>query len=103
MHGHRYKLTVIAEGTLDKNSGMIIDFAVISDIVKEEIIDKYDHRHMNDYFENPTAEIMAKVFFDEINEKLKSKTIGKVKLTSLRLYETSNSFVEITEKDLQNE
>ena len=103
LHGHSYKLTVIAEGDLDKDTGMVVDFAVISDIVKEEILNKYDHKHMNEYFENPTAEIMAKTFFDEINEKLKSKTIGKVKLTSLRLYETSNSFVEITEKDLQNE
>ena len=99
MHGHRYKLTVIAEGTLDKNSGMIIDFAVISDVVKGEIIDKYDHKHMNDYFENPTAEIMANTFFNIINEKLNRKTDGRVKLNSLRLYETSNSFVEISEKD----
>jgi hypothetical protein len=47
----------------------------------------------------PTAEIMAKAFFDEINKKLKDKTNGKVNLASLRLYETSNSFVEISEKD----
>lgn len=100
MHGHSYKLTIIADGPLDKDSGMVIDFAVISDIVKEEIINKYDHKHMNDYFENPTAEIMAKVFFDEINEKLNKKTNGKVKLNSLRLYETSNSFVEVNEKDV---
>lgn len=96
---HSYKITVIVEGTIDKNTGMVVDFAVISDVVKGEIIDKYDHRHMNDYFENPTAEIMANAFFRIINEKLNKKTNEKVKLYSLRLYETSNSFVEVNEKD----
>ena len=98
MHGHSYKLTIIANGPIDKNSGMIVDFSVISDVVKEEIINKYDHRHLNDFFENPTAEIMANTFFDIINEKMKSKTNKKVSLGSLRLYETSNSFVEVNEK-----
>jgi len=102
MHGHSYKLTVVVNGPVDENSGMVIDFIVISDIVKEEIINKYDHRHMNDYFENPTAEIMIKTFFNIINKELNSKTNGRVKLNSLRLYETSNSFVEISEKDEEN-
>ena len=74
MHGHSYKLIVIIDGSVDKETGMVVDFAVLSDIVKEEIINKYDHRHMNDYFENPTAENMAQAFFDAINEKLESKT-----------------------------
>ena len=97
MHGHSYKLIVVIDGSIDKKTGMVIDFAVLSDIVKEEIINKYDHRHMNDYFENPTAENMAQEFFNIINKKLKDKTNGKVKLNSLKLYETSNSFAEINE------
>ena len=97
MHGHSYKLTVVVNGPVEKDSGMVVDFSVIKDIVKEEIINKYDHRHMNDYFENPTAENMSQQFFKAINEKLKKKTNGKVKVSSLRLYETSNSFAEINE------
>ena len=99
MHGHSYKLTIIIEGAIDKHTGMVMDFASLSDMVKEEIISKYDHRHMNDFFENPTAEIMANAFFNVISEKLAIKTNGSVKLDSLRLYETSNSFVEVSEKD----
>ena len=98
MHGHSYKLTVLVDGPVEKDSGMVIDFFAIKDIVKEEILNKYDHRHMNDYFDNPTSENMAQEFFKVINEKLKKKTNGKVKLSSLRLYETSNSFAEVNGK-----
>ena len=97
MHGHSYKLTVVVDGPVEKESGMVVDFSVIKDIVKEEIINKYDHRHMNDYFDNPTAENMCQEFFNVISKNLKEKTNGKVKLSSLKLYETSNSFVEINE------
>ena len=100
LHGHSYKLIIMLNGPIDKNTGMVIDFGVISGIVKEEIISKYDHRHMNDYFENPTAENMALSFFDTINKKLKIKTNDQVKLSFLRLYETSNSFVEVSEEDV---
>ena len=98
MHGHSYKLTVVVDGPVEKDSGMVIDFSVIKDIVKEEVLNKYDHRHMNDYFDNPTAENMAQEFFKVINEKLKKKTNGKVRLSSLKLYETSNSFAEVNDK-----
>jgi len=98
MHGHSYKLTVLVDGSVDKDTGMVIDFFVIKEIVKEEIINKYDHRHMNDYFDNPTAENMAQEFFKVINEKLKNKTNRKVRLSSLKLYETSNSFAEVDGK-----
>ena len=98
MHGHSYKLTVLVDGPIEKESGMVIDFSVIKDVVKEEVINKYDHRHMNDYFENPTAENMVQNFFNAINKKLKNKTKGRVKLSSLKLYETSNSFAEALSK-----
>ena len=98
LHGHSYKLTVIVDGPVNKDSGMVVDFSAIKDTVKEEIIEKYDHRHMNDYFETPTAETLSRAFFDAINKKLKIKTNGKVRVSSLRLYETSNSFAEVNGK-----
>ncbi len=97
MHGHSYKLIVVVDGPVDKDSGMVIDFSVLSEVVKEEVIEKYDHRHMNEYFKNPTAENMAQEFYKIINQKLKSKTNNKVKISSLRLYETSNSFAEVND------
>lgn len=101
MHGHSYKLTIVIEGDVDKTTGMVMDFASVNGIVKEEIISKYDHKHMNDFFENPTAELMANSFFNAISEKLALKTDGKVKLNSLRLYETSNSFVEVDSNEAE--
>ena len=48
IHGHSYKLRVTVRGNVrqekgHKKDGMVMDFSVIKDIVKPEVIDKYDH------------------------------------------------------------
>ena len=98
LHGHSYKLTVIAEGKIKKD-GMVLDFEILKNVVKETVIDKYDHRHLNDYFENPTAENVAKAFYNVINKRLKEVTKNTVKVAKLRLYETSKSFAEVSTED----
>ena len=94
LHGHSYKLTVIVDGNINKE-GMVVDFEILKNVVKETIIDKYDHRHLNDFFENPTAEILAKSFFESADKKLRRITNNKVKIVRLRIYETSKSFAEM--------
>ena len=57
VHGHSYKLFVTIGGPINE-SGMVMDFGDLSALV-ESVIDKFDHGFLNDYFRNPTAEIMA--------------------------------------------
>lgn len=116
VHGHSYKLLVTVIGTPieDKNHvkyGMVIDFSDLKKIVKEEIVEKFDHAtvfnkntpHIElakeleerghhvilvDY--QPTSENMVIDFV----QKIKSRLPQNIELFSLRLQETDSSFAE---------
>lgn len=95
LHGHSYKLDVTVGGSVikDQNNpkcGMIIDFKDLKQIVKEVAVDKYDHSNLNDFFENPTAEIMVKTIACDIISKLPKG----VHLISVKLWETESSYAE---------
>jgi 6-pyruvoyl-tetrahydropterin synthase len=114
IHGHTYKLhvTVIGEPIADTNSpkyGMVVDFGVLKNKIKENLVDKFDHslivsRDESGNFTNgnpifrrihvvdfqPTAENIVAHFADLIKPLLPDG----VELFSLRLYETSTSFAE---------
>lgn len=87
LHGHSYKLFVTIEGPLNKN-GIIMDFGDLKKIVQKKIIDKYDHSYLNNYFENPTCEIMVRKFLSILKSSLRVETI------TVRLYETATSCAE---------
>lgn len=97
-HGHNYKLFVEIKSKyedINKNSehceyGMVADFGNLKELINKLIIEKYDHKLLNDYFSNPTAEEMIIDFSNIINDRLKES--GYV-LVELRLYETDTSFV----------
>lgn len=93
LHGHTYKLEVTVCSDTLKPEGILEDFGTLKDIVNAAIVEKYDHKYLNESFANPSAEIMAKRFFEELDERW--KTIGlNGKIYAVKLWETSNSFVE---------
>lgn len=97
VHGHSYKLSVTVTGDINRDvkdpcCGMIIDFKDLKDVVNN-IIEKYDHSDLNEYFPNPTAEIMVDTIAQSVKRNLKSG----LKLVSVKLWETSNSYAEWTE------
>lgn len=55
LHGHSYKLQVTIEGDIGSND-LVIDFGILKRVVVKHVIDKLDHNHLNDLFENPSAE-----------------------------------------------
>ncbi len=65
LHGHTYKLWITIEGEIQEN-GMILDHGFLKKIVNERIIDKFDHRCLNDFFVNPSVEIVAKYIWDDL-------------------------------------
>lgn len=95
LHGHSYKLEVAVTGVVETDTnnpkcGMIIDFKDLKDIVKEIVVDKYDHSFLNDFFENPTAEIMVEqIAYDLIRGLPK-----KLQLVSCKLWETTTSYAQ---------
>lgn len=116
VHGHSYKLSVTVIGkpitdTTHVKLGMVIDFSDLKSIVKEEIVDKFDHatvfnkntphielaKELTDRGHNviladyqPTSENMVVDFA----VKIKARLPKNISLFSLKLQETDTSFAE---------
>ena len=93
-HGHNYDLIVKVTGEVDPETGYVIDLKILKDIIKHNILDKFDHKNLNlDTVEfrelNPTAENIAIVIWHILREELDTKFDLKV-----TLYETERNFVE---------
>ena len=93
-HGHNYDLIVKLVGEPDPETGYVIDLKILSDLIKTEILERFDHKNLNlDTREfanlNPTAENIARVIYDLLRPKLDAK----LEMT-IRLYETERNFVE---------
>ena len=89
LHGHTYKLEITVRGTVD-DRGMVIDFNDLKTAVKDRIIDKLDHRYLNDIFPfNPTCENMLVWIFEELESALKN---NRHYLQKVVLWETPTSF-----------
>lgn len=92
-HGHNYELIVTVSGDIDQRTGMLIDLGLLMQIVQDEIIERFDHKHLNeDTLEfrslNPTGENIVKVIWDLLKPKLGAR------LTKLGLWETPRNFFE---------
>lgn len=93
-HGHNYELIVKLSGPVDPDTGYVFDMKVLSNLIKAEILNKFDHKNLNLDTEefrtlNPTAENMAMVIWNLLRNKLDAN----LKL-SVTLYETDRNFVE---------
>lgn len=75
LHGHNYKLIVTIEGSV-KEDGMVLDFKILKDKVKEKVLNKLDHKHLNDILENPSAENLSIWIWDKIKNDLPLKSIA---------------------------
>ena len=92
-HGHNYDLIVKVVGEPDPQTGYLIDLKMLSDLVKENVLQKFDHKNLNlDTAEfkdlNPTAENIAIVIYNILREKINKKFDLQI-----RLYETERNFV----------
>lgn len=93
-HGHNYQLIVKVTGEIDPDTGFVIDLKILSDIISEEVKERFDHRNLNlDLPEfsnlNPTAENIALVIWHKIRERISSRYD-----LSVQLFETERNFVE---------
>ncbi|MEK3875964.1 6-carboxytetrahydropterin synthase QueD [Paenibacillus sp. FSL H8-0122] len=91
LHGHRYELTVEVRGEVNE-LGWVCNFKEIKSIVKNNVIELYDHAYLNDHFDLPTVEVMAVHIFKVLSEKLRDKPYD---LNRILLYETQDSYAEI--------
>ena len=92
-HGHNYDMTVSVTGEIDPETGYVMDIKILSDLIKEEVENRFDHKNLNlDVPEfknlNPTAENIAVVIWDKLRAKIRPDHDIEV-----ILYETPRNFV----------
>ena len=93
-HGHNYELIVKVTGIPDPLTGYVMDLKVLSDLIKEQVLDRFDHKNLNldtEEFKNlnPTAENIAMVIYNLLRSHISAD-----KEIQIRLYETPRNFVE---------
>jgi len=93
-HGHNYDLIVKLTGEPDKNTGYVYDMKKLSDLIRKEILQRFDHKNLNlDVPEfaalNPTAENIAITIYNILRPLIEQHLELQV-----RLYETERNFVE---------
>lgn len=92
-HGHNYELIVSVTGEVDTETGYLMDVKFLTDLIKDEIEKKLDHKNLNldvPEFENlnPTAENIVVLIWQILRKKIKTSLDLEVVL-----YETPRNFV----------
>ena len=93
-HGHNYELIVKVTGVPDPETGYVMDMKKLSVIVREEVLERFDHKNLNlDTTEfkhlNPTAEHIAQVIYELLRKRIDERLELQI-----RLHETDRNFVE---------
>lgn len=93
-HGHNYRVLVTLQGAELESNGLLLDFKVLKDILKP-VVNYLDHQMINDLEPfltvNPSAENLARYFFDRTNEQLSAVTSGRVRVKQSTIFETDTS------------
>lgn len=93
-HGHNYELHVTLMGEIDPYTGFVYDIADLKRIIKEEVLEPFDHRNLNldtPEFKNciPTVENICKVIYTKIRPRIEERYELKVKV-----FETIRNYSE---------
>src|SRR5688572_22060790 len=92
-HGHNYVIHVSVKGPINEETGMVIDLKKLKDIVRDRVIDRVDHRNLNedvDFLRGvvPTAENLARSFWRQLEP-----AIDEGKLHEIAIQETEKNSV----------
>lgn len=96
-HGHNYTLEVTVAGKPDPVTGFVVDLKWLKDVIENEVLAAYDHRHLNlevTEFRNeiPTTENIAIASWQRLEPAINGT--GNAKLRRIRIYETPDIFAE---------
>jgi 6-pyruvoyltetrahydropterin/6-carboxytetrahydropterin synthase len=99
-HGHNYRVLVTLVGEQLEPNGLLLDFKVLKRVLRPAI-EYLDHNMINDLEPfttvNPSAENLAKYFFDRTAAELQQMTKGRVRVKDCTLWETDTSFARYYE------
>lgn len=97
-HGHNFDLIITVKGNPDPNTGFVADLKKLSQLIRNEVIDKVDHKNLNldvDFMQGKMAstENLAMEFWRILAPKIKTE-FAYASLHSVRLFETPRNYVE---------
>jgi 6-pyruvoyltetrahydropterin/6-carboxytetrahydropterin synthase len=97
-HGHNYTLEVTVAGEVDPVTGFVVDLKQLKDVMNAEVVDVYDHRHLNlevPEFEHriPTAENIAISIWERLEPPLQ-RELPRAHLYRVRVYEMADLFAD---------
>lgn len=96
LHGHSYRLVVTVRGPIDERTGMVLNFRDLKRVVDQQVIDRLDHRHVNDVLgELATAENLCYWIGTRLTPEL-----GPL-LHRLELWETRSAFAALGADELR--
>lgn len=81
LHGHSWSVEIVISGIALRfdgpSAGMLVDFGYIKQVVKKEILDVLDHKHLNDIpgLANPTSEVLSEWIFNRLDGRLPMKAV----------------------------
>ena len=85
IHGHNYILEVMVKGSINEETGFIVDLGHLKNIVKTHVIDILDHSQFDvevDWFKSrqPSSENLVKFIWDQIEPSLKGASLHRIRL-----------------------
>jgi 6-pyruvoyltetrahydropterin/6-carboxytetrahydropterin synthase len=95
VHGHNYRVQITVEGERLNRIGLLVDFVELKKAVRE-VIERLDHQFINDLEPfttiNPSAENMAKYFYDEVTRRLDiNQGEAPSRVSQIKVWETDTS------------
>lgn len=92
IHGHTYHMSITVRNVILLETGMVIDFKRLKEIVEDNIIEKFDHGFLNEFVPYSTCECMVFWIWRQLSKDLKG-------IYKIRLQETDGSYAELTLDD----
>ena len=97
-HGHNYLVDITISGIVDRDTGFLFDLKELNAILEEEIINRFDHKHLNhDVAELqdcvPTTEVLAVMIWDILEQRLRNINKRELALHEVKIHETGKNSV----------
>ncbi len=93
-HGHNYKVRVTLAGRELDHAGLLLDFKLLKQVMRP-VVDRIDHQMLNElepFTEiNPSAENIARYFYEQTNQQLAEMTAGRVRVKDCTIWETDTT------------
>lgn len=93
-HGHNYKVRVTLCGQELDKAGLLLDFKDLREVMRH-VVERLDHQMINDIEPftavNPSAENLAKYFYQQTDERLRAATNGRVRVKDVAIWETDTT------------